>query len=589
MKNATPILVFLMLLLKLSWLSAQHVYSVHSHNDYEQQYPFWYAYTAGAGSIEADVILKEGTLFVAHSIDEISSENTFERLYLKPLQQLAGNGELRSLQLLVDIKTAAEETLQAVVASIYNYPTLLNAGKVSFVISGNRPDQATYADYPNFISFDLQDPDGLETVDRSKIAMVSLNYKDYSVWNGYGRMVKNDLEKVTEVVEKVHNAGIPIRFWGTPDTKTAWSSFAKLGIDLINTDKPAVAVQYLSKLIERTYTRTEPIPVYIPEYKHKADRRPDNIIVMIGDGNGLAQISSAMIANRGSLSLLNLRDIGFLKTASYDNLNTDSAAGATAIATGHKTNNRAIGVDPKGRLLEDLIEITTGKGFNTGIVTTDAIFGATPSAFFAHRKERDDTKGLTSDLVDSDLGFFIAGGKQEVEAIAKRFTTVTLEDLKFGSAVYLGENKAPSVKEGRGNVFPDAVKQALKTLKNAKKPFFLMIEGAQIDNGGHSNDIEKIVEEMLDFDQAVAEVLEFIDRNPNTLVIITADHETSGLGIAGGDLSEGTIQADFLTIDHTGIMVPIFAYGPGSSEFRGVYENNEVFDRIINTLKLNTK
>jgi alkaline phosphatase len=94
------------------------------------------------------------------------------------------------------------------------------------------------------------------------------------------------------------------------------------------------------------------------------------------------------------------------------------------------------------------------------------------------------------------------------------------------------------------------------------------------------------VEEMLDFDQTIAEVLRFADANKNTLVVITADHETSGFGIVGGDVKEGTVQGDFLTVDHTGIMVPLFAYGPGADIFNGVYENTEVFQKIVSALKL---
>ncbi|HBU78514.1 MAG TPA: alkaline phosphatase, partial [Muricauda sp.] len=118
-----------------------------------------------------------------------------------------------------------------------------------------------------------------------------------------------------------------------------------------------------------------------------------------------------------------------------------------------------------------------------------------------------------------------------------------------------------------------------------KAPFFLMVEGAQIDNGGHSNSTSDIILEMLDFDRAIAEAIKFADSNKNTLIIITADHETSGFGIVGGDLEKGTVQGDFLTVDHTGIMVPVFAYGPGAINFNGVYENTEIFKKILDSLK----
>lgn len=309
---------------------------------------------------------------------------------------------------------------------------------------------------------------------------------------------------------------------------------------------------------------------------------------MIGDGNGLAQISSAMIANRGNLTVTGLKNIGLVKTASADDLITDSAAGASAMATGNKTNNRAIGVDTEGKPMTNLVDVLGGKGFNTAIVTTNAIFGATPSSFYAHRIERDDTPGLVEDLNKSQLDFFIAGGKNEKGTIDRVFTERTLEtfnDFEKPTAIYLGENKAPTMENDRGSVFPTAIRKSLEVLGKRKEPFFLMVEGAQIDNGGHSNSTKDIVREMLDFDQAIAEALKFADAHKNTLVVITADHETSGFGIVGGSLEEGTVQGDFLTVDHTGIMVPLFAYGPQANSFNGVYENTEIFAKIVRILE----
>ncbi|WP_417935559.1 alkaline phosphatase [Flagellimonas amoyensis] len=140
------------------------------------------------------------------------------------------------------------------------------------------------------------------------------------------------------------------------------------------------------------------------------------------------------------------------------------------------------------------------------------------------------------------------------------------------------------MENGRGDALPKSVKKALEVLGKDKAPFFLMVEGAQIDNGGHSNSTRDIVQEMLDFDQAIAEALRFADAHKNTLVVITADHETSGFGIVGGSMQEGVVQGDFLTVDHTGIMVPLFAYGPQAESFNGVYENTEVFHKILKAL-----
>ncbi|MEC7262884.1 MAG: alkaline phosphatase [Bacteroidota bacterium] len=567
-------------------LLAQETYKVHSHNDYEQELPFWFAYSNGAASIEADVFLKNGKLFVTHAENEIKEGKTLETLYLDKLQGLEKSGELREIQLLIDIKSEAYSTMKKLVEVLKNYPTL---SKVKYVVSGKRPKPEDYKNYPDFIWFDHQNLDELDQIDLSKVGLVSVSFKDFSVWNGYGRMTAPDFEVVQNAIVKAKKSGKPFRFWATPDTKTAWARLAKMGVDYINTDEPALAVQYLDKLDPNTFQLKNEIAVYEPKYRYEAASKPKNVILMIGDGNGLAQITSAMIANRGKLTVAGLKNIGLVKTSSFDDLITDSAAGATAMATGNKTNNRAIGVGPKGEVLTNLVDVVHKNGFNTGIVSTDAIYGATPSSFFAHRVERDDTEGLVADLTMSYLNFFMAGGQNQEAIVSKVFQTQTLDgfsDFSRQTAVYLGENKAPSIDKGRGTKLPDAVKKSLEVLDSKSEPFFLMVEGAQIDNGGHSNSTSDIVREMLDFDQAIAEAIRFADANNNTLVVITADHETSGFGIVGGSLQDGTIHGDFLTIDHTGIMVPLFAYGPHAEDFNGVYENTEVFNKILTALQL---
>ncbi len=567
---------------------SQTDYKIHSHNDYAQDLPFWYAYSNGASSIEADVFLKNDSLYVTHAEDEIVEGKTLGKLYLDRLSSLEKSRELGELQLLIDLKSEAYTTLDKLEEVLKKYPSLVNSGKVKFVISGNRPKPEEYKNYPDFIWFDHQNLDELNKVDLDKVALISSSYKNYSVWNGYGRMTAPDLEKVKRAISLAKASGKPFRFWSTPDTKTAWARLAKLGVDYINTDQPALAKQYLDKLDKNTFNLEKAVEVYRPRYDYAKDASPTNIILMIGDGNGLAQISSAMIANRGKLTITGLKNIGLVKTASYDDLITDSAAGATAMATGQKTNNRAIGTGPQVEPLTNLVDVMSEKGFNTAIVTTDAIYGATPSAFYAHRVERDDTQGIVEDLKKSKLDFFMAGGEREKNAIEQVFTTQELEsfkDFKEPTGIYLGDNKAPSVVDGRGDALPKSVAKALNVLGAKNNPFFLMVEGAQIDNGGHSNSTGDIIQEMLDFDQAIAEALKFADANKNTLVVITADHETSGFGIVGGNMEEGTVQGDFLTVDHTGIMVPLFAYGPKAQNFNGVYENTEVFNKILELLE----
>ncbi|PPK87655.1 alkaline phosphatase [Neolewinella xylanilytica] len=584
MKASTCLVYFL--LCTLTPLLAQQTYRVHAHNDYVRDVPFWHAYGNGAESIEVDLYLERDTLFATHSRAEIASGATFSALYLEELDRLAERVALRPVQLLIDLKSEAYETLDEVVAAIQRYPKLTESGQVTFVISGNRPEAADYGNYPDFIYFDHQRLDDLGEIDLDKVALISQSFRDYSVWNGYGRITSGDGARVQQVLATVAPTGKPFRFWATPDTKTAWAYFAGLGVGYINTDRPAPARAFLDQLPQRTYRLEQESPVYEPSNNFDPNARARNVILLIGDGNGLSQISAARVANGGDLSLTRIKHVGLVSTTAADDAVTDSAAGGTAMATGEKTNNRSIGVDTAGGDLPTLVELLGREGYTTGIITTDGIDGATPSAFYAHTAERDDSDKIIADLVASDLDFFIAGGAAKADRIAERYQSRSLEDignLDRPTAIYHGAGKMPSVEDGRGDFLPASVDTALSVLGRTDRPFFLLVEGAQIDSGGHANDITTVVTEMLDFDRAVARALRFADTDRETLVIVTADHETGGLGVATGT-TNGSVRADFLSVDHTGTLVPLFAYGPGAAAFTGVFENTEVFHRIMAAL-----
>ncbi|MEP0712255.1 MAG: alkaline phosphatase, partial [Algoriphagus sp.] len=318
-----------------------------------------------------------------------------------------------------------------------------------------------------------------------------------------------------------------------------------------------------------------------------------NVILMLGDGNGLAQISAALFANDNQLNLTQLNTIGLVKTQAADDFTTDSAAGATAYATGEKTNNRALGVDPSGNVLANLPDILDGYGFSSGIITTDQLTGATPASFYAHHSERDDSQDIAAFLSESNLDLFIGGGRSrfelELENLRNSGFTLTenLENLHGDRVGYFAsEGSLPKVLEGRGDYLLKSTSAALEFFEQKKSPFFLMVEAANIDSGGHSNNTSMIVSEMLDFDRVIGEVIRFADEHRGTLVLITADHETGGVSIPQGDISSHTVELAFHSDDHTGIMVPIFAYGAHADEFRGVFENTEVFQKIMNLIKL---
>ncbi|WP_040396200.1 alkaline phosphatase [Aquimarina agarilytica] len=570
---------------------------IQSHNDYLQKVPFWKAFSSDVNVYEVDVFFQKNTLYVAHTINEINEKATLESLYLDPLRSIIANEitPIENLILMIDVKSEALATLDEIIDVLQMYPEIITHSQIKIVISGNRPKHQTYNSYPGFIHFDHQELlESLATNDLKKVAMISTSFENYSNWNGKGRLTHNDYKMVTDVLEKVKKINKPFRFWATPDSKTAWRTFMDLGVDIINTDMPFECVSYI-----KTYNSRVTIPqlqseVYRPTFKSdKKRKRVKNVILMIGDGTGLSQISSAAVANNGSLTLTQLQSLGLVTTNSADDLITDSAAAGTAIATGKKTNNRAIGTDVKGKPLQSIVETLSQADFSTGIITTDKITGATPASFYAKQIDRSQTSGIAKDLSKSSLDFFVGGGAAEFKntAVNEQFKLVSnakdIEKIKDGRVGwFIGDEKPLSVVKGRGNLLAETTKAGLSFLKSKKKSFFLMVEAAQIDSCGHENNIEGVVAEAIDFDRAITEAIKFADENDDTLVIITADHETAGLSISGGNINQHKIEGDFTSHDHTAAMVPLFAYGPKSTIFSGVYDNTDIFYKILECLEV---
>lgn len=587
----------LLLLLGTFQVSAQNPaqFQIHSHNDYLQTVPFWTAFSAGASSIEVDVILKDSKLMAAHEAASIDPKRTIESLYLDPISEGIENGLISSINfhLLVDLKTEAYSTLEILEESMKNYKPILystdNPNGLKLIISGNRPKPVDYKNYPDWMLFDYQSKELTKELPWDKIGMVSLSFRQFSIWNGKGRMVEDQRVKIKDFIDLVHSFNKPVRFWGSPDSKSAWKAFYEMGEDYINTDHPIEAADYLSKLGENVYQNTLKHEVYQPSFDvDGADVPVQNVIVMIGDGNGLAQISSALFSNDNQLNLTQLKNIGLVKTQAADDFTTDSAAGATAYATGEKTNNRAIGVDTEEKWLNNLPDILHEYGFSSGIITTDQLTGATPASFYAHHPERDDSDQIAAYLSKSKLDLFIGGGGDSFASQVENLENAGFELVKsleqtdadrvgfFAAAVSL-----PKKLDGRGDYLLNSTTFALDFFDQKKSPFFLMVEAANIDSGGHSNSTSMIVSEMLDFDEVIGKVIQYVDANPNTVLIITADHETGGVSIPQGEIASGTVELGFHSDDHTGIMVPIFAYGAHSGDFRGVYENTAVFHKIM--------
>lgn len=325
---------------------------------------------------------------------------------------------------------------------------------------------------------------------------------------------------------------------------------------------------------------------------------PQNIILMIGDGMGLSQISAYMYRNGNSTVFEEFPVSGIIKTKSLGQLITDSAAGATAFACGEKTDNGYIAMRTDKTPMRTILEQAEKKDMKTGLVVTCTITHATPAAFYAHNESRQNYEEIAEDFIGSGVDYAAGYGREYFEEredninlltqLKERgyFTGQTFEPKpEYKKVAALMNGDPPDATKRPSSYLQVNTKNALEFLSAGDNGFFLMVEGSQIDWGGHANDAEWMLDEMEDFESAVKEALKFAKKAGNTLVIVTADHETGGLSITDGDVTGENIEFSYSTDHHTGVMVPVFAYGPGSEIFSGLYDNTEIYRKMVKALK----
>jgi alkaline phosphatase len=327
-----------------------------------------------------------------------------------------------------------------------------------------------------------------------------------------------------------------------------------------------------------------------------------NIILFIGDGMGVAQLYAGMTVSDKPFFLERFPYAGYSKTTASDKYITDSAAGGTAIATGTKTRNGMIGMGPDSLRVASIMEIARKNGLATGVVSTKAITDATPASFVSHNSGRGNYEEIAEDFLNGTLDLFVGGGSDHFRKRKDgRDLTVRLREMGYDVVYSLEEldksNSSkiagllagvnmPKVVDGRAGSLEKITRKAISTLSKNKNGFILMVEGGMIDSGGHSNDIDFVVSEMIDLDNAIGVALEFAEKNRETLIVTTADHETGGLTLTRGNLNEHKVTADFSTSDHTAVMVPIFSYGPCAERFSGIHENTFFLDEFVKSLRI---
>lgn len=345
-----------------------------------------------------------------------------------------------------------------------------------------------------------------------------------------------------------------------------------------------------------TQTFTYEHPYAVEKLQAPKGKKVKNVILMIGDGMSLMHVYTAWTANRGKLWLENAQATGLSKTWAVKKLVTDSGSGGTSLATGVKTVYHAVGVDPEGKPLTSLVDVAKELGKDAGMAVTCRLWDATPCDFCCHNIDRDKEEELVGDYPTSGVDFVFGGGAQKFtnrkdgrdifKELQKKGYHVsrTLDDFfaydKNSRIFAVPYDKDTPLPDERSDLLARASMKGISLMNQNKNGFFMMIEGSQLDDYGHFNQLDLLMKETLDFDQTIGEVMKWAAKDGETLVVVTADHETGGLTLVNGNKDEGRVECCFSTKDHSGAMVPVYAFGPGAENFTGIFENTDVFKKI---------
>lgn len=332
--------------------------------------------------------------------------------------------------------------------------------------------------------------------------------------------------------------------------------------------------------------------------------KPKNIIVFIADGFGFAHLSLAMLTQqvKGEPSVWDRFDTkGWHDTRCTYGPLTDSGAAATAMATGTPTYWEVIGLDPEGNQLENVLELASENLYNTGIVTDSYIWDATPAAFVAHTKSRDNARDILEQIATSDLDLIFGEledlGQDDVpdydetmQILTKKYTLLnsSLELPKYETspvpiAAIFDEDQVQDM--GSSPNLPQLTMVALNYLSTNNQPFVLMVEGEEMDSASHRNDSKRVIAGLEALQKTLLLILDFSEKNGETLVVFTSDHETGGLA-AVSEKDYPNLQLVWSTNNHTASVVPLFAKGPGADNFLNVNRNWEIGVRLKDLINL---
>ena len=364
-----------------------------------------------------------------------------------------------------------------------------------------------------------------------------------------------------------------------------------------------------------------------------------NVIYLIGDGMGFGAVSSLLLSEDSVTGFEQAPVIGLSETCSANNYVTDSPAGGTALACGIRTKNGYLGVDPEGKPLTSILRKAQAMGKRSGIVVNTVLTEATPAAFYAGVTSRSMSFDIAKQFTESGVDVAIGAGlepfikrpdsldltatlinkgydvhldwKTVLNTTSKKFVGIlpmgdvhrrnesgnTTAGAADGAEVCLAAKLAASSEENGDTTrlseptvyLEKATAKALEVLSNDNRQgFFLIIESAIIDGYGHNNDSEGMIEEMKEFDNTLRQLVAYVNQHPETLLVVTADHETGGTGVSYKSYEVGSttpVQLSFSTKGHTGTVVPVFAYGAGAEAFAGIMKNTDLPKKMEELMK----
>ena len=333
---------------------------------------------------------------------------------------------------------------------------------------------------------------------------------------------------------------------------------------------------------------------------NKTLNSPTNVIFCIGDGMGFEKVKAAGMYAHGKTGTLSFEAFpyqGEVMTYSADSPTTDSAAAATAMATGAKVNNGVIStaLPGDGGELYTLLECFKDQGKSTGLVSTTFITHATPAAFGAHEPKRGNLAEIAEDYLNQTRPNVLLGGggngMAEEAAEAAGYTVVTNQDELLSLEAenvervsgQFGDTNLPYEFDGLGDLphLSEMTVTALKILTKNPTGFFLMIEGGRIDHAGHSNDIERNVYETLEFSKTVQVAFDWVKEREDTLIIVTADHETGGLKVLENNGIGIFPTVSWSTGGHTTTNIPVYAWGANAACISDVMDNTDFFNLVM--------